>query len=98
MADIERVQEMEKSLNDCVSALQSLNGELEKFNALRERMIRLFHYYGSEGWYQDREGELPADVPAGVLSEAAVYDLITDVREAAFRMLETGTDILKNRI
>ena len=98
MADLGRIQEMEKALNDCAGALQSLNGELEKFNALREQMIRLFHYYGSEGWYQDREGELPAGVPAGVLSEDAVYDLITDVREAAFRMLETGTDILKNRI
>lgn len=98
MADIGRIQEMEKALNDCGAALESLNGELEKFNALRERMIRLFQYYGSEGWYQDRETDPPADVPAGVLSEDAVYDLITGVREAAFRMLETGTDILKNRI
>lgn len=98
MADIERIQEMERTLNDCGAALHALNGELERFNALRERMIRLFQYYGSEGWYQDREGELPAGVPAGVLSEDAVYDLITGVRETAFRMLETGTDVLKNRI
>ena len=58
----------------------------------------LFSYYGSEAWYEDREGELPKDVPAGVLSEDLVYDQITAVRDAAFRMLDLSTDILKNRI
>jgi hypothetical protein len=96
--DTERITEMETILNECTEAVSALDAQLDRMEALRERMIRLFAYYGSEAWYEDREGELPKDVPAGVLSEDAVYDQITDVRDAAIRMLELATDILKNRI
>ena len=96
--NIERVKEMEGYLNECTSATESLNAQLERMEEIREKMIRLFSYYGSEAWYEDREGELPEDVPAGVLSEDLVYDRITEIRDAAFRMMELGTDILKNRI
>ena len=69
-----------------------------RLDAVRDGMIRLFAYYGSEDWYEDREGPLPERFAAGVLSEDAVYDQITLVRDAAIRMLETATDILKNRL
>ena len=96
--DIERIREMEGYLNECAAVTAGLTEQLDRTDAVREDMIRLFSYYGSEAWYEDREGELPADVQAGVLSEDAVYDRITEIRDAAFRMLETATDILKNRI
>ena len=96
--DIERIREMEGYLNECAAVTAGLTEQLDRTDAVREDMIRLFSYYGSEAWYEDRGGELPADVPAGVLSEDAVYDRITEIRDAAFRMLETATDILKNRI
>ena len=75
-----------------------MTAQLERMEALGERMTGLFRYYGSEAWYADREGELPEGLPAGVLSEDAVYDQITAVRDAAFQMLELAADILKNRI
>ena len=96
--DIRRIAEMEGYLNECAAASADLAEQLDRMDGLRERMTRLFAYYGSEAWYEDREGELPEDVPAGVLSEDLVYDQITAVRDAAFRMLELATDILKNRI
>ncbi len=96
--NLERVKEMEGYLNECTAAAKDLARELDRTDALRESMIRLFAYYGSEAWYEDREGEVPADVPAGVLSEDLVYDQITEIRDAAFHMLELATDILKNRI
>ena len=96
--DICRVREMEGYLNECTEAAAGLAGQLDRMDEVREHMIRLFSYYGSEAWYEDREGDLPKDVPAGVLSEDLVYDLITDIRDEAFRMLELATDILKNRI
>ena len=89
---------MEGYLNECTAATADLAGQLERMEAIREKMIRLFSYYGSEAWYEDREGELPGDVSAGVLSEDLVYDRITAVRDTAIRMLELSTDILKNRI
>lgn len=96
--DVERVSGMETYLDECTSAVGDLSKQLDRIDALREEMGELFHYYGSEDWYEDRAKELPEGVKAGVLSEDAVYDLITDVRDASFRMLEIATDILKNRI
>ena len=96
--DLQRIREMEDRLNRCAAATADLDRQLDRMEELREDMIRLFSYYGSEAWYEDREGELPKDVPAGVLSEDLVYDQITAVRDAAFRMLDLSTDILKNRI
>ena len=96
--DIDRITEMENNLNACVEATEKLNKELGRMEALRGQMTDLFRYYGSEEWYEDRDGGIPKGVPAGVLSEDAVYDQITEVRDAAFRMLELAADILKNRI
>ena len=96
--DLQRIREMEDRLNRCAAATADLDRQLDRMEELREDMIRLFSYYGSEAWYEDREGELPKDVPAGVLSEDLVYDQITAVRDAAFRMLDLSSDILKNRI
>ena len=96
--DLQRIGEMESILNECTAATEGLEGQLDWMEQLKEPMTRLFSYYGSEAWYEDREGELPAGTAAGVLSEDAVYDRITAVRDAAFRMLELSADILKNRI
>ena len=96
--DVSRVREMESDLNECTRVTGELRAQLDRLNALREKAIRLFAYYGSEDWYADREEKLPEGVAAGVLSEDAAYDAITELRDAAFQMLETGTDILKNWI
>ena len=96
--NIERIREMEGYLNECASATAGLTAQLERMESLRDHMTRLFAYYGSQAWYEDRDGELPEGVGAGVLSEDLVYDQITEVRDAAFRMLELAADILKNRI
>ena len=96
--DIERISEMEEYLNLCTEATEELTRQLDRMDELREPMSRLFAYYGSEAWYEDREGDVPEDVQAGVLSEDSVYDAITEARDAAFQMLELAADILKNRI
>ena len=96
--DIQRIKDMEKKLDLCVSATEELSGALDRMGSVLDEMSALFGYYGSEEWYEDRDGELPSEVKAGVLSEDAVYDQITEIRNTAFRMLETATDILKNRI
>ena len=97
-ADLSRIQKMENALNECNEAISNLKEQLDRLNSLKEKAICLFSYYGSEDWYKDRESELPEGVRAGVLSEDAVYDAITELRDAAFQMLEMGTDILKNWI
>ena len=94
----DRITEMEGYLHECTAATAELSEQLDRMDALGDHMTRLFAYYGSEAWYADRGGELPPDVPAGVLSEDLVYDQITAIRDAAFHMLTLAADILKNRI
>ena len=96
--NLQYIAEMEKILNECKAATSDLDAQLDRKEKLKDPMTRLFSYYGSEEWYMDIESELPEGMSAGVLSEDAVYDQITAVRDAAFRMLELSTDILKNRI
>ena len=95
---IHRITEMEDALRICTAATAELTNQLDRMEALREPMTRLFAYYGSETWYEDRELDLPAGIAAGVLSEDLVYDQITAVRDAAIQMLELTADILKNRL
>ena len=95
--NIERIREMEGYLNECAAVTAGLTEQLDRTDAVREDMIRLFSYYGSEAWYEDREGELPADVPAGVLSEDAVYDLLLDNHDLAVRMLKVIAKALENQ-
>lgn len=96
--DITRIQEMEGYLRECTDATADLTAQLDRMEALGEHMTRLFAYYGSEDWYADREGDLPEGIPAGVLSEDLVYEQITAIRDASFRMLTLAADILKSRI
>lgn len=95
---IERIREMESHLDGCTAAVSGLSAQLDRLEDMLGPMTSLFSYYGSNDWYDDREKELPEGLKAGVLSEDLVYDLITDIRDEAFRMLELATDILRNRI
>ena len=98
MGNIERINEMEAALDECRAALDDLEKSLDSLDDVKEKMGKLFAYYGSAEWYDDREMELPPDTKAGVLSEDLIYDEVIDARDASFRMLELAADILKNRI
>jgi len=98
MDDVKRISEMEEILDSSKEALENLHAALDRVEEMQDDMGQLFAYYGSEVWFEDRERELPPEVKAGVLSEDLVYEAVTDARDAAFRMLELATDILKNRI
>ena len=96
--NIARVKENEARLDEIKETISRLDEVLNELDETREKMIALFNYYGSAEWHEDRDLDLPADIKAGVLSEDSVYDAISDLRDEAFRMIETATDILKNRI
>ncbi|MBQ3390775.1 MAG: DUF4298 domain-containing protein [Clostridia bacterium] len=98
LSPLERIAEMEGILERCSKAVASLSAELDHVDGMRDEMLRLFRYYGSAAWYEDRDLQLPESVKAGVLSEDLVYDEIIALRDAAFHMLELASDILKNRI
>ena len=81
MNQIERIAHMEEILNEASEAASTLLSALERYQALKPRIAELEAYYTSPQWMLDYEddcaGRLPDSLPRGVLSEDAVYDLLS---------------------
>ena len=96
MNQIERVAYMEDILDEAGAAVASLEEALDRYAAVRERLAELEAYYGGGEWMRDFEddsaGKLPRDMKRGVLSEDAVYDLLTDRDRLLERIKELGKD------
>ena len=95
MEQIERIQEMESCLDASEKAISELSEALSAFEEVQPMFRRLSDYYGSETWMQDYEddeaGKLPEGLKRGVLSEDAVYDLLTEHHELILRMSKAVT-------
>lgn len=80
---IQRVREMEKTLNEWVRLGDKGETLLEAMTAQLPALERLISYYSSPDWMRDsedsNEGRFPEDLPQGVLSEDAVFDLLTQL-------------------
>ena len=88
----DRITEMEQYLDSSIQAAEKLQEALEVYEDNLENYLKLTDYYGSTLWWKDLDadtsGKLPADLKRGVLSEDAVYDLITDTREIRVQMVK----------
>ena len=86
MEQIERIARMENLLNQSARAVAALKNALDAYEAAQNALRELEDYYTSPLWLadytDDREGRLPETLRRGVLSEDAVYSLLTD-RDAA---------------
>ena len=82
---IERIQEMERYLDEGSAAVGNLARALQEYSLARDGLDRLTAYYESRQWMRDYEddcaGKLPKDLNRGVLSEDAVYNLLSDIRD-----------------
>ncbi len=78
---IGRVAAMEISLENASAALSRLEAALDGYDTARAELDVLAAYYESPDWLSDYEaderGEFPSDLPRGVLSQDAVWDLLT---------------------
>lgn len=76
---------MEQRMERAAKAVMQLSAALDNYEAVQEDIAELERYYGSEQWKQDyaadEAGLLPADLKRGVLSEDALWNLLSDVRE-----------------
>ena len=81
MNQIERITRMEQILNEATEATAALLAALEQYQALKPSIAELEAYYTSGQWMRDYKddcaGKLPDDLRRGVLSEDAVYDLLS---------------------
>lgn len=78
---IERIQNMERCFDEVCAAL----GKGIDSKAMREKIRLLMDYMDGGQWLadyaSDERGELPADLKRGVLSEDALYNLLTEIEE-----------------
>ena len=109
MEQIDRITEMERILDDSQAVLDDLENALDAFEKNKSEMDRLFAYYSSSLWRKDFEddeaGLLPKDLKRGVLTEDAVYDLLTSchslrtrLRDALFGILPADDSCLMHTI
>ena len=95
MKRVERIAYYEELLNRTEPVLADLAKALEQYAEAREGLRKLEKYLGSAQWRKDFEadeaGELPEDLPRGVLSEDGIYNLLEENRE----LLETMTELVK---
>ena len=84
MNQTERIRHMEQILNEAAASVRTLSDALQRYESLLPGIRQLAAYYESPLWRQDFEddcaGKLPADLRRGVLSEDAVYNLLTDIQ------------------
>ena len=101
MDRIKRIQEMERCLDVSREAVYNLAEAFAAYEAAQKDYKKLSDYYGSAQWMRDYEadeaGKLPSDLKRGVLSEDAVFDLITDNHDLAVRMLKVIAKALENQ-
>ena len=87
---IARIRKMERHLDCAQAAVKRLSTALDKWEDAQEAIAALDKYYGSKEWRQDfaddEAGLLPPDLKRGVLSEDAIWNLLTDCKELKERM------------
>ena len=86
MTQIERIKKMEQILDEATSAVSELANALEKYRASISSLKALSSYYEGGAWFadynDDQAGKIPHDLKRGVLSEDAVWNLLSDNDEA----------------
>lgn len=76
---------MERKLNRVSKAVKRLSAALDEYTGVQDDIRELEAYYGSEVWKQDfaddEKGLLPSNLKRGVLSEDAIWNVLTDNHE-----------------
>ena len=82
---INRITENENLFDNAASEVKQLAQALEACQELPAHIAALEAYLDSGAWREDYEaderGEVPTELKRGVLSQDALYDLLTDYRE-----------------
>lgn len=99
MSAKERITKFETILNTFDGKIEAIEELLGFFETHHSEFLALMEYYYSKDRQEDLAkedaGALPQDLPRGVLSEDAIYNLFTDYRRVSLQMLEVGTQFFK---
>ena len=80
---IDRIMHMEKCFDELLEAQKVETESIFNNSRLKKRYETLKEYYENGLWLQDYEaderGELPAELKRGILSQDALYDLLSEI-------------------
>ena len=100
MTQIERINLMESYLNEAAITLKNFESALNDYQAAQYKIHELAKYYHSDEWRKDfdddNNGMLPDGLKRGVLSEDAVYDVLSDNNSLLADSLEVIAKILRS--
>ena len=92
MTQIERIARMEQYLDEANASIAELTAALNQYDAVQDKIHALTSYYDGGTWREDYEadeaGRLPKGLKRGVLSQDALYNLLSDHRALLLRMSE----------
>ena len=78
---ITRIKEMEDRYHEVTHVLGELDMAIEEYNDFKDELATLKDYMESGQWQKDFEadeaGLVPKDLPREILSEDALYDLLS---------------------
>lgn len=90
---IKNIQQHEETLDKAEALLSELEALAREWQQLFPNYIKLIEYYQSEQWIEDYEssnkGEF-SSIKHGVLSQDAIYNLISSVKEISILLMKTG--------
>ena len=73
---------VEQILDEATGIIAAMEEAFQNYQSIQPQLDELFAYYFSPQWKQDLDddcaGKLPVHLKRGVLSEDAVYNLLTD--------------------
>ena len=82
---VERIEKMERVFDELKQAAEQDKAALFENAALRELLRELTGYYDDGQWLRDYEfderGLIPREIKKGVLSEDAVYNLLSEIND-----------------
>lgn len=82
MKQTERIQYYETILDEAETVLKELSEALENYSSMQNKIKELESYYQGPVWMQDyiddEEGKIAKNLKRGVLSEDAVYNLLSE--------------------
>lgn len=98
--EIKKITEYENILNKEKELIENLNKAIDEYTEYEKHYQKLKKYYNSKEYFDDLEkeekGMYPEELPRGIFSEDAIFDLFGEKQNLGFKMAEEGIKTLKN--
>jgi len=97
-ARIKNIQKQEETLDKMDAFLDKIEKVTEEWKELQPEFLELMEYYQSSQWMKDYDAYGKGDLPrmkCGMLSQDAVYNIISKQRTVTVELMKTALDAIE---